>query len=114
MRTVTKKDVAKRTAKVLNEKIYTTEKFVDAIFTTLRQILSEANPEVRIEIRDNGQGIPVHIGEKVFTPNFSTKYTGSGLGLAITKRGIEHANGRIWFDSEEGVGTTFFIELPLA
>ena len=54
MRTVTKKDVAKRTAKVLNEKIYTTEKFVDAIFTVLREILSEANPEIRIEIRDFG------------------------------------------------------------
>ena len=54
MKTVTKKDVAKRTAKVLNEKIYTTEKFVDAIFTVLREILCEANPEVRIEIRDFG------------------------------------------------------------
>ena len=75
-------------------------------------LYKEAN-QVRIEIKDNGEGIPVHIGEKVFSPNFSTKYTGSGLGLAITKRGIEHANGKIWFDSEEGVGTTFFIELPL-
>jgi len=54
MRTVTKKDVAKRTAKELNEKIYTTERFVDAIFTVLREILAEANPEVRIEIRDFG------------------------------------------------------------
>ena len=54
MRTVTKKDVAKRTAKALNEKIYTTERFVDAIFTVLREILTEANPEVRIEIRDFG------------------------------------------------------------
>lgn len=54
MKTVTKKDVAKRTAKVLNEKIYTTEKFVDAIFNVLREILCEANPEVRIEIRDFG------------------------------------------------------------
>ena len=69
---------------------------------------------VRIEIQDNGEGIPLHIGEKVFTPNFSTKYTGSGLGLAITKKGVEHANGKIWFESEEGVGTTFFIELPLS
>jgi two-component system nitrogen regulation sensor histidine kinase NtrY len=69
---------------------------------------------VRIEIQDNGEGIPLHIGEKVFTPNFSTKYTGSGLGLAITKKGVEHANGKIWFQSEEGVGTTFFIELPLS
>ena len=54
MTTVTKKDVAKRTAQELNEKIYTAEKFVDAVFTVLRKILSEANPEVRIEIRDFG------------------------------------------------------------
>ncbi len=54
METVTKKDVAKRTAKELNEKIYTTERFVDAIFKVLREILAEANPEVRIEIRDFG------------------------------------------------------------
>ena len=47
MQTVTKKDVAKRTAKALNEKIYTTEKFVDSIFTVLREILSEANHPTR-------------------------------------------------------------------
>ncbi|HED11307.1 MAG TPA: integration host factor subunit beta [Caldithrix abyssi] len=60
MRTVTKKDVAKRTALEYNEsngenvKIYTAEKFVDAVFVSLRKILSEADPEVRIEIRDFG------------------------------------------------------------
>lgn len=60
MRTVTKKDVAKRTALEINTKfddnvkIYTAEKFVDAVFTSLRNILSEADPEVRIEIRDFG------------------------------------------------------------
>lgn len=60
MNTVTKKDVAKRTAQELNEysddtvKIYTAEKFVDAVFSALRKILSEADPEVRIEIRDFG------------------------------------------------------------
>ncbi|KAA3617159.1 MAG: integration host factor subunit beta [Calditrichaeota bacterium] len=60
MRTVTKKDVAKRTALELNNslgeniKIYTAEKFVDAVFSSLRKILSEADPEVRIEIRDFG------------------------------------------------------------
>ena len=69
---------------------------------------------VRIEIKDNGAGIPEHIRDKVFTPNFSTKYTGSGLGLAIAKKGIEHANGKIWFESQEGAGTTFYIELPVA
>jgi signal transduction histidine kinase len=68
---------------------------------------------VRIEIQDNGEGIPDHIGEKVFTPNFSTKYSGSGLGLAITRKGVEHANGTIWFKSTEGAGTTFYVDIPL-
>ena len=54
METVTKKDVAKRVAEHLEEKFYTTEKFVDATFTILRNILMEADPEIRIEIRDFG------------------------------------------------------------
>ncbi|WP_415837294.1 ATP-binding protein [Pontibacter korlensis] len=69
---------------------------------------------VLISIRDNGSGIPEDIQSKVFIPNFSTKYTGSGIGLAVAKRGIENAGGRIWFETEEGQGTTFFIQLPLA
>jgi len=54
MKTVTKKDVAKRVASNLNEKIYTTERFVDAVFTAMREILVEAEDEIRIEIRDFG------------------------------------------------------------
>ncbi|MCK4965397.1 integration host factor subunit beta [bacterium] len=54
MRTVTKKDVAKRTAQLLNEKIYTTEKIVDGVFNSLRDIMANADGEVRIEIRDFG------------------------------------------------------------
>ena len=76
-------------------------------------LFSKEPNTVRIEIKDNGSGIPEHIRDKVFTPNFSTKYTGSGLGLAITKKGIEHANGTIWFDSKEGVGTVFYIEIQI-
>ncbi len=69
--------------------------------------------KVIIKVSDNGTGIAREIQHKVFLPNFSTKYAGSGIGLAIAKRGIEHAGGRIAFDTKEGVGTTFFIELPL-
>lgn len=60
MRTVTKKDVAKRMAQEYNSqhdevlKMYTAEKYVDSIFVALRKILIEADPEVRIEIRDFG------------------------------------------------------------
>jgi len=54
MKTVTKKDVAKKTAQLLNEKIYTTEKIVDGVFNSLRDIMTNAKDEVRIEIRDFG------------------------------------------------------------
>ncbi len=71
-----------------------------------------SSTDVLIEIKDNGEGIPEEIQSKVFMPNFSTKYTGSGIGLAVVKRGVEHAQGNIWFSTEEGIGTTFYIKLP--
>ncbi|MEZ0611448.1 ATP-binding protein [Fibrella sp. WM1] len=67
-----------------------------------------------IEVHDNGDGIPEPIRPKVFLPNFSTKQGGTGIGLALSKRGIEHAGGNIWFETTVGVGTSFFIDMPLA
>ena len=69
---------------------------------------------VRVAIRDNGAGIAEEVREKIFVPNFTTKASGSGIGLAVAKRGIESAGGKIWFETEVGQGTDFFIELPLA
>lgn len=69
--------------------------------------------KVVIEFKDNGEGIPEQIQGKVFTPNFTTKSTGSGIGLALSKRGVEHSGGSIWFETEEGKGTSFFVEMPL-
>ena len=65
-------------------------------------------------VRDNGQGIPEAMQSKIFTPNFTTKSSGTGLGLAMSKGIVEQAKGRIWFETREDVGTTFFVELPLA
>lgn len=70
--------------------------------------------KVYIEVHDNGMGIPEGIRNKVFLPNFSTKQGGSGLGLAIAKRGVEHAGGTIWYETEEDKGTSFFMSLPIA
>jgi signal transduction histidine kinase len=66
-----------------------------------------------IAFSDNGKGIENNIADRVFVPHFSTKKSGSGLGLAIAKQAIEQMHGRIWFDTELGKGTSFFIELPL-
>ncbi|PIY09113.1 MAG: hypothetical protein COZ18_08800 [Flexibacter sp. CG_4_10_14_3_um_filter_32_15] len=68
---------------------------------------------ILLYIRDNGKGIDEDTAKKLFIPNFTTKSTGSGIGLSVAKRGIEHAGGRIWFETEPYFGTTFFIELPL-
>ncbi|MEM6344193.1 MAG: ATP-binding protein [Bacteroidota bacterium] len=68
----------------------------------------------KIEIKDNGKGIPEEIQPKIFQPSFSTKNSGMGLGLAIVRRIIENTGGEIYFESVEGKGTTFFINLPAA
>jgi len=69
---------------------------------------------VFLEISDNGKGIPLVLRDKIFVPNFSTKSQGSGLGLAIAKSGVETAGGKIWFETEESKGSTFFLTFPLA
>jgi signal transduction histidine kinase len=69
---------------------------------------------ILISIQDNGGGIPEEMKEKVFMPSFSTKTEGMGLGLAIVRGIVENSSGRIWFESVENQGTTFFIEWPQA
>lgn len=67
-----------------------------------------------ITIKDNGEGIPEGLREKIFEPNFTTKSSGTGLGLAFVKNSIENAGGKVWFETISEVGTTFYISLPAA
>lgn len=69
---------------------------------------------IRISIKDNGEGIAPEMQERIFIPNFTTKSSGTGLGLAMCKGIVEQAKGKIWFETEQGRGTTFFIELFLS
>ena len=69
--------------------------------------------QITIEIKDNGSGIPADIKERIFTPNFTTKNSGMGLGLAIVKNIVNNNDGDIWFNSEEGKGTTFFVRFSV-
>ncbi len=71
------------------------------------------NDKVRISIKDNGEGIVPEMAERIFIPNFTTKSSGTGLGLAMCKGIVEQAKGRIWFETEQGEGTTFHVELPI-
>lgn len=68
-----------------------------------------------ITLQDNGMGIDGEKLEKVFFPFFTTKGSaGTGLGLPMCKKAIEDMGGTIRVESEEGLGTTFFIEIPPA
>ncbi len=71
---------------------------------------------VRIEIEDTGCGIPAAVRDRIFDPFFTTKEVGkgSGQGLAIARSVVvDKHNGSITCESEEGVGTTFTIVLPV-
>lgn len=67
-----------------------------------------------IEIKDNGMGMNEEIKKRIFEPFFTTKGNkGSGLGLSICYKIIESSGGNIEIESEENVGTTFKIKLPI-
>jgi signal transduction histidine kinase len=72
--------------------------------------LIEVDSIFKLIIKDNGGGIPVQISNKIFEPNFTTKSSGTGLGLAITKKFVEQMNGKIYFETNYGIGTTFTFE----
>jgi len=75
--------------------------------------LTKEGGKAVVSVKDNGTGIPDHMKDKVFTPNFTTKSSGTGLGLAISANMIESFNGKIYFETQVGEGTTFFVEIPL-
>ncbi|GAB4250960.1 MAG: HAMP domain-containing sensor histidine kinase [Ekhidna sp.] len=93
---------------VLNA-IQSTESKPARIFVRLEKKTGKAI----LSVQDNGRGIPEEIRDMIFMNYFSTKSTGSGIGLALAKKGIENAGGNIWFESNEGEGTTFYISMPL-
>lgn len=74
--------------------------------------LNNLNEFIVITIRDYSGGIPAAMKENMFRPNFTTKSAGTGLGLAICKGIVEQANGTIQYQTVDGVGTTFTIQLP--
>jgi two-component system phosphate regulon sensor histidine kinase PhoR len=81
--------------------------------------IEPSRDHVRIAVRDEGVGIPRAEQERVFEKFYRLAGTtravsGTGLGLYICRELVRRMDGRIWIESSEGIGTTFFVELPLA
>jgi signal transduction histidine kinase/CheY-like chemotaxis protein len=75
--------------------------------------------DVVVSVSDTGPGIALEDQEKIFEPfqqldgSIRRRHGGSGLGLNISKRFVEMHGGKMWLESEVGVGTTFYFNLPL-
>jgi signal transduction histidine kinase len=88
-------------------------------YTTIHVVVEQEIDGVQISIRDEGIGIPDAIKGKVFDILTEAKRFGTsgeepyGLGLSISKQIIDAHGGRIWFESVDGNGTTFYIYLPV-
>ena len=97
-------------AHTVKDKVREGEKGLITIATRLRGEFAE------ISVTDTGAGIPEDIRGRVFDPFFTTKEvgkgTGQGLALAYTVVVKKHG-GKIWFETEVGRGSTFFVSLPL-
>jgi signal transduction histidine kinase len=67
---------------------------------------------VRVEVRDEGPGIPPEEIDKIFEPLFTTKPKGIGLGLSVSRSLAEANGGTLSVESEAGRGATFTLTLP--
>lgn len=81
----------------------------------VRIAITQEDEHIRIEVEDNGVGIPADYQAKIFDMFFraNDRIDGTGLGLYILKRAVERLHGHVTFKSQVGTGSTFMILLPL-
>lgn len=86
------------------------------VSVTIEVTAKEIKDEWEIAIKDNGIGISKEYHEKIFILfqrlHVDEEYRGTGIGLAIVKKILDNLGGRIWVESEEGVGSTFYFTIP--
>jgi two-component system sensor histidine kinase HydH len=78
----------------------------------LKVLSSTHTNEVRLQVIDNGPGIPIEDRQRIFNPFVTTRDSGTGLGLAITQRILQSHDGHIVLESTPGQGASFTLCLP--
>lgn len=102
--------------RVLENLVTNAVKFTD--FGGVIVELKSSSDKVRFSVRDTGPGIPESFKDDLFTKFMKVerpaedRRQGAGMGLAVCKSMVEAQGGRIWFETSEGKGSTFRVELP--
>jgi PAS domain S-box-containing protein len=97
---------------------YTPNGKISVSITSAQPKDAHEKPGIVFQVKDTGVGIPKKQQEKIFTKMFRTDNAkalepdGTGLGLYLAKSLMTEAGGKVWFTSEEGKGSTFFVWLP--
>jgi len=111
---------ADRLSQVFSNLIKNSVDFVPTTGGRIEIQVKRQNNDAIFSVKDNGSGISEEKKKNVFQKfykgdmSYGRKYGGTGLGLAICKGIVEGLDGKIWFESKEGQGTTFYFIIPLA
>lgn len=82
--------------------------------------INKDGESLMLKVSDSGYGIPIDAQDKIFTKLFraenvrSKEVEGTGLGLYMVKSIVEESGGKVWFESLENKGTTFYVTIPLS
>jgi signal transduction histidine kinase len=89
----------------------TAAKYEPTVFVSTKKL----GDKIEVSVKDNGNGIPQKILDKIFQPFFTTKPTGqgTGLGLSLSYDIVKAHGGELKVETEEGVGSKFIISLPV-
>jgi len=110
-------DIGEKTARIIIQNLITNAVKYTPKKGTVEVKIESVNGSVLISVKDSGYGIPENAKNRIFTKLFRAdnirdkEPTGTGLGLYLLKALVDKLGGNVWFESEEGKGTVFYVRL---
>lgn len=113
-----KLNIGQKSAEIILQNLITNAIKYTPKMGTVEVAIGKTSQLVSISVKDSGYGIPEAEKARIFIKLFRAENikkiepSGTGLGLYLVKNLVDKLHGKIWFESKEGVGTTFYVQLP--